>query len=459
MDELEQLASIFLAAVDRVDPYKMIVDHVRLDGSRLVVAFDGQRHAVDLDRIGRILVLGAGKASAAMAKAVEDVLGQRIAAGLVVVKYGHAESLRRVEVVEAGHPTPDENGVRAAARVAELARRADERTLVLNLISGGGSALLCSPLVVGSGDVAVHLTLGDKQAMTKALLACGADIGEINCLRKHLSRVKGGRLLQLMAPARSLNFILSDVVGDRLDIIASGVTTHDDTTFADALDIVDKYQLRDAVPKNVLQALLWGAEGRIPETLKAGDPATALATNILIGTNLGALTAACERARVLGYNAVALTSSLTGEAREAAKFLFGIARDVRNGDLLVAKPAFVIAGGETVVTLSGSGKGGRNQEMALAFLAEMGKDERQGRGIFFLSASTDGSDGPTDAAGAFASAAVLDRAREAGLSLEAYLRNNDSYHFFGGIGHLLKTGPTKTNVCDLHMMIVTDREG
>jgi len=456
MSEFSQLEAIFRAALDRVDPYKMITAHVRMEGSRLAVTFEGRRYETDLDRFNRILVIGAGKASALMAKAVEDVVGDRISGGIVVVKHGHAEKLKSVEVIEAGHPTPDENGVRAARRISELARDAGEDTLVLNLVSGGGSALLCSPLAVESAEASVRLTLGDKQAVTTALLACGADIREINCLRKHLSGVKGGRLLQLLAPATSLNFILSDVVGDRLDTISSGVTACDATTYADALGIIEKYGLRGNIPQSVMHALTLGADGKIPETMKPGDPVAVSATNILIGTNLAAVMAAKECARSFGYNAVALTCSLTGEAREAARFLFAIAHDVRNIGLLSDKPALIIAGGETVVTLNGSGKGGRNQEMALAFLAELALDEDNGKGIFFLSASTDGSDGPTDAAGAFASAEVLNLARRAGLSPESYLRNNDSYHFFDKIGQLLRTGPTKTNVCDLHLVAITN---
>ena len=369
MNEAQRLAAIFQAALDRVDPYKMIEDHLRLEAGRLVVAFDDQRHEVDLDRYERILVLGAGKASARMARAIENIMGERIWHGLVSVKYGHGEPLRQIEVIECGHPTPDEHSVEAAHRIAELARQADEKTLILNLVSGGGSALLCLPLVHADEGTSVRLTLEDKQATTRALLACGADIREVNCVRKHISGVKGGRLLRLMAPARSLNFILSDVVGDRLDTIASGITSPDETTFADALSIVDKYGLSDTLPPNVIRVLTLGAQGEITETPKVGDPATDLATNILIGTNLAALQAACDRARAFGYNVAALTSALTGEAREAAKFLFAIARDVRDHHLLVDRPAFVIAGGETVVTLKGTGKGGRNQEMALAFLA------------------------------------------------------------------------------------------
>lgn len=451
---LEHLRSIFTAGLERIDPYRMIVNHVRVEGSRLVAAFEGQRHEVDLDAFERILVLGAGKASARMARAFEDILGQRVGQGLVVVKYGHGEPLERVEVLESAHPTPDENGVAAARRVAELAAGADERTLVINLVSGGGSALLPCPLGPAELGPGRGLTLEHKQAMTRALLACGAEIGEINCIRKHISAVKGGRLLRLLAPATSLNFILSDVVGDRLDTIASGLTSHDDTTFGDALGIVDKYGLADLAPPEVLDVLRQGAQGAIAETPKAGDPATALATNILIGSNHAALVAAAAQARALGYNVAALTCGLTGESREAAKFFYGIARDVRKNGLLLPRPACIIAGGETVVNLKGQGKGGRNQEMALAFLAELARDDEQGADIWFLSASTDGTDGPTDAAGAFAATPLLHAARARGLSWDAYLRDNDSYHFFEAIGGLLKTGPTMTNVCDLHMVLV-----
>lgn len=452
MPVIAHLRQIFAAALERIDPYKMIANHVRLQGACLEIAFDGERREVDLGKFDRILALGAGKASARMAKALEDILQDRISGGLISVKYGHAEPLKRIEVVEAGHPTPDGAGVSAALRIAELVREADEKTLVLNLISGGGSALLPCPLI--HPRTGLELTLEDKQRMTSALLACGADIGEINCIRKHISGVKGGRLLRLMAPAQSLNFILSDVVGDRLDTIASGLTSHDDSTFEDALGILEKYALQDKAPRNVLRALNLGAQGKIEETAKLGDPAAELATNIIIGSNLGALLAACETARGLGYNTAALTCELTGEAKEAAKFLAGVALDVRKNELLVKRPACVVAGGETVVTLNGAGKGGRNQELALSFLAELRRDERKGEDIYFLSASTDGTDGPTDAAGAFASAEILSKAHNAGLSIDQALRDNDSYHFFDALGCLLKTGPTMTNVCDLHLLIV-----
>ncbi|OGR37461.1 MAG: hydroxypyruvate reductase [Desulfovibrionales bacterium GWA2_65_9] len=448
------LRAIFSAALARIDPYGMLKQRLRLDGDLLVAELEHTRHEVDLSRFSRILVLGCGKASSRMARAVEELLGERISGGLVCVKYGHTDALSRIGQTEAGHPMPDEAGVRAAERIAALARGADEQTLVINCISGGGSALLPAPMTYMDNGREVRLTLTHKQAVTRALLACGADIREINCVRKHLSELKGGRFLRLLAPATSLSLILSDVVGDRLDTIASGITCADESTYAQALGIVEHYGLAQSLPPEVVRALQLGASGQIAETPKPGDPALMHATNLLIGTNHAALLAACDKARELGYNVAPLTCLLTGEAREVAKFLAGIALDVRRTEMLVKRPACIILGGETVVTLIGEGKGGRNQEMALAFLAELARDPEHGRGISFLSASTDGSDGPTDAAGAYASAMMLKRARAAGLSTAAALKANDSYHFFEAIEGLYKTGPTMTNVCDLHMLLV-----
>lgn len=462
--QFQTLKRIFEAALARIDPYGMLLERMRVEGAetggaRLVIELEHARHEVDLAPFSRILVLGCGKASSRMAKAVEDILADKLPAGLgfgglVCTKYGHTEDLKHIEQAEAAHPVPDEAGVAAARRIAALARGADEKTLVLNLISGGGSALLPSPLTYQDQGREVVLTLAHKQAVTRALLACGADIREINCVRKHLSELKGGRFLRLLAPATSISLILSDVVGDRLDTIASGITSADESTGAQALGIVRGYGIEASIPPEVLRALELGAAGVIDETPKPGDAALKHATNLLIGTNHAALLAACDKARELGYNVAPLTCLLTGEAREVARFLSGIGQDVRRSGMLVARPACVILGGETVVTLTGEGKGGRNQEMALAFLAEMERDPEQGRGIAFLSASTDGTDGPTDAAGAYASPGMLARAREAGLSMAAALKDNDSYHFFEAIGGLYKTGPTRTNVCDLHMLLV-----
>ncbi len=453
-DPVQDLERMFSAALERIDPYKMIRARVRLEGDTLLVDMEGQPRRVDLSPYSRILLLGGGKASARMAKAFEEILGDRLTRGLVVVKYGHTDQLERVEQLESGHPVPDENGVEGARRLAELAREADERTLIITCISGGGSALMPSPMTCVVDGRTISLTLEDKQQTTKALLACGADIGEINCLRKHLSGLKGGRFLRLAAPARSLNFILSDVVGDCLQTIASGITSEDQGTFKDAMDIVRKHAIADKLPARVLEVLTLGEQGRVEETVKPGDPVLALADNILIGTNHAALMAAADTARDMGYSVTPLTCLLTGEAREAAKFQAGIAKDIRKSELLARKPACVLLGGETVVTLTGDGKGGRNQEMALAFLQEMDKDAQAGEGIYYLSASTDGTDGPTDAAGAFATPELLRKSREMGLSIADALARNDSYHFYEALGGLLKTGPTMTNVCDLHMILV-----
>lgn len=451
------LTRIFKAGLGRVDPYRMMRERVTLSGTRLSVALEKETREIDLSGIDRIFVIGAGKATAPMARAVEEILGDRINQGLIVVKYGHTVPLSIIETVEAGHPLPDEKGVRGARRIIEMADMADEKTLVIGLISGGGSALLPLPLEETIGETPVRLTLEEKQQTTQALLACGAAIEEINTIRKHLSGIKGGRLLSHLAPARSLTFILSDVVGDDLSSIASGITVPDTTTYGDALAIIEKYTLSDKVPDTVMQILTQGKAGRLPESLKPDDPDKILATNLLIGTNRSALEAAAEAARRLGYTPVCLTSHITGEAREAARFLFPIALDAAQHGLLAEAPACILSGGEPTVTIRGDGKGGRNQEMALAFLLEMAGRPDGAETIHFLSAATDGTDGPTDAAGAFADTGLLAEAAKAGLDPQLFLGNNDAYPFFDRIGGLLKTGPTHTNVCDLQIILLPTR--
>lgn len=450
----EHLERIFRAGLQRADPYAMIADHVRLDGETLVVQFETETRRFDLGQFQRVYVFGAGKASARMAQAVEAILGERITAGVVAVKYQHTAPLTRIRLIEAAHPLPDEASLRGAREVAALARDFDDTTLVINLISGGGSALFDGLLEYEEDGRTTALTLEDLRCTTRVLLACGADISEINCIRKHISTVKGGRYVRLLYPATSLNLILSDVIGDRLDTIASGLTVPDASTFIQAQAIVEKYGISAALPPAVRRAIELGAAEAIPETPKAGDPSFERTHNLLIGTLVHSLLAAAGEARRLGYNPVILSSQLVGEARELAKVLLGIARDVKKRDLLAPKPACVIGGGETTVTLRGSGLGGRNQEMALSFLCEMKTDPDSSRGVAFLSASTDGSDGPTDAAGAFAGWELLEAARAAGLKPEEFLQNNDSYHFYAALNGLLKTGPTGTNVCDLQIVIV-----
>jgi glycerate 2-kinase len=449
------LESIFRAGVERVNPKELITAGVRLKGEELRVQSESASLAIDLGEFERILVLGAGKASAAMAAGLEQVLGERIQKGVVVVKYGHTEELKRIRLIESGHPVPDEQGVRGAEAVAALARRADEKTLVVNLISGGGSAILPAPFQGQGRGGRLALSLEEKRRATQVLLACGATIQEFNCIRKHISALKGGRLAELLYPARSLNLILSDVVGDRLDTIASGLTVADETTFTQALSIVRKYGIEEQLPAGVMELLHRGEAGEFPETPKPGNPVFAAVSNVLLGTNYTALAAAARKAQQLGYAAVVLSSRVVGEAREVARVLAAMALDVRAMELLAKKPACLLCGGETTVTIRGEGLGGRNQELALSFLQEIGAVNADAvEGITFLSGATDGNDGPTDAAGAFASADILERAREQELSIPAYLARNDSYHFYEAVGGLLKTGPTNTNVCDLQVCLI-----
>ncbi len=390
-----------------------------------------------------------------MARAFEELLGDRLTTGLICVKEGHLEALHRTEILEASHPIPDQRGLAAAHRFAEMAQTADENTLIINCISGGASALLPYPLDQESSAGVATISLADKQLLTSLLLSCGAPIEEINCVRKHLSAIKGGRFLRLAAPARSLNFILSDVVGDDLGSIASGLTSADATSFSDAINIIDRYQLRSRTPASILAALEHGQNGRIAETPKEGDECLGYATNILIGTNRHALLAAEGEAQRLGYNTRAGAVMITGEARHAARYLATIAREVAVSDLFMEKPACLLFGGETVVTLQGNGKGGRNQELALAFLQEMTAwDQQQQTQICLLSAATDGNDGPTDAAGAFADIEVLTQAEQSALDPDRYLADNDSYHFFDKTKGLLITGPTNTNVGDLQIILI-----
>jgi hydroxypyruvate reductase len=385
-----------------------------------------------------------------MAAAAEEMLGSRIADGVLVVKHGHTAKLTAVRQIEASHPVPDEAGVTGTRQVLDLVRGSNERTLVLCLLSGGGSALLVAP--------AAGLTLSDKQLVTDLLLKAGATIEELNAVRKHLSAVKGGRLAREAMPAAVVTLILSDVIGDRLDVIASGPTVPDVTTFADALSVIDRYGLRSAVPSRVSQYLDRGIAGLEPETLKAGDPCFHSVRNVIIGSNIMALMAASDQAREAGCLPSIISAQLQGDARIAAHELAARAKRLQ-AELSPIDRVCLLAGGETTVVVRGAGTGGRNQEMALAMALEI--DGREG--IAFLSAGTDGNDGPTDAAGAFVDGATAATARSVGLDPAAFLENNDSYNFFrlydaatGGQSHLL-TGPTGTNVMDLQYLLVQGR--
>jgi len=447
---IEDLEAIFRAAVNRVDPGAIIREHLTYDGRVLTLRDRGRILEFRKENFDRILVLGAGKASARMALALEEILGEDISDSLVVVKYGHTENTRRIRLFESGHPVPDENSVLGAEKAAELCRGADARTLVINLISGGGSALLALPY----RDDTIRLTLEDKQAVTRSLMDCGATIQEINCIRKHLSGIKGGRMARMLYPATTLNLILSDVVGDRLDSIASGLTVGDETTFAQAAAILERYGIRSSLPPEAEKLISAGLRGEVPESPRKDDPVFRNSHQLLLGSNRNALDAAAEEAAARGYAPRILSSQITGEAREAACFYMGIARDLGKYEPAENLPVCLIAGGETTVTIRGKGKGGRNQEMALSALAEMDKFPEESRNITFLSAGTDGNDGPTDAAGAFASSEILEEAVAAGLEIAPYLADNDSYRFFDPLGRLLKTGPTNTNVCDIQLILI-----
>jgi hydroxypyruvate reductase len=430
--------AVFDAALQAVDPESAIKRHVTLSGRSLKI---GSRNYA-LDRFDKVFVVGAGKATAPMARALEQILGDRIADGVIVVKDGHAVPLDRVRIHEAGHPVPDDRGVKGTAEILSLVESASENDFVICLISGGGSALLVAP--------AQGLTLEDKQSTTRHLLACGATIHEINTVRKHLSRVKGGWLAKLASPSTLATLVLSDVVGDDLDVIASGPTVADPSTFKDARKVFDRYDIWDRTPKAVKERIEKGRQGGLPDTPKVNDPVFEQAACTLVGTNLQALLAGRDKAHQLGYQPIVLTSRVEGEAREVARFFSGMGLEIQVSSNPSAAPACVLAGGETTVTLRGSGKGGRNQEFALAAALALEGTAN----IVVLSGGTDGTDGPTDAAGAISDGQTLQRARAKGMDAQMFLRDNDAYHFFKPLDNLLITGPTRTNVMDLYLLLV-----
>ena len=394
-------------------------------------------HNLDLGDPRRIFVVGAGKASAVMAQALEGELGDRIEAGWINTKYAHGVDLRRVVCHECGHPVPDQTGVHGARRIAELARNATDGDLVICLISGGASALMPLP--------ADGTTLEDKQAATSLLLASGAPIEELNCVRKHLSAIKGGRLAQLAAPARVISLILSDVVGDDPGVIGSGPTAPDATTFKDARNILHRRELWSRLPAPVRDHLTKADA----ETPKPGDTLFKQVRNIIVGNNRMALDAARSKAQSLGFQTLLLSSRIQGEAREVARVHAAILREICETGNPIARPACILSGGETTVTLRGCGKGGRNQEFALAAACDIAGVER----ALVLSFGTDGTDGPTDAAGAFADGTTLKRALDSDLDVTRSLDENNAYPLLQSLRDLLVTGPTRTNVMDVYLLL------
>lgn len=451
VDSRESALAILHAALAAADPRLAIRRALQRHGDRLVVL--GREY--DLTRIEHVFVVGFGKAGASMAQAVEEIVGERIARGWVNVKYGHLvppksagsvspHTSERIHVHEAGHPLPDANTQLGTSKILELLESAEDNDLIICLISGGGSALLELPVE--------GVSLDDLRTLTDALLRSGATINEMNALRKHLSQVKGGQLAR-HTRARIISLILSDVIGSSLDAIASGPTVPDTTTFGNALGVVEARGIRAQLPASILTHLERGARGEIPDTPKPLDASLfTRVQNVLVADNAIACQAALQAAQERGLNALLLSTYIQGEAREVARVLVAVAREITASGRPLSRPACIVAGGETTVTVRGNGKGGRNQELALAAAIEMGGTNTVG--VLVLSAGTDGTDGPTDAAGALADTTTLPRAAQLGLDPRAALANNDAYPFFAALDDLIITGPTNTNVNDIMLVLV-----
>jgi glycerate 2-kinase len=469
----QRITRILQSALQAVDARQAVRAHVNLSGSTLRI---GPR-TFSLNEIDRIFVVGAGKAGTPMAAALEEILATRITRGVVNVKYGHTSPLAewrlrfgghndilssephsgppvesRVAIIEAGHPVPDEAGLTGAGRIATLVQGLTARDLVIVLISGGGSALLPLP--------APGITLDDYRALTDLLLRCGADIREINAVRKHCSRLQGGGLARLAAPAQVAALLLSDVVGSPQDVIASGPTAPDRTTFADALAVLDRYGIVHQVPAAVLVHLRRGADGEILDTPKPGDPLFDGVATVIIGDNERAGRAAVLEAERLGYHSLLLSTFVQGEAREIGKAVAGLAQGIAWAQSDLKPPACLVLGGETTVTVHGQGRGGRNQELALAAaIALDGYSLPDGVEAAVVSLATDGTDGPTGAAGGIATGDTVRRGRALGLDARAALAENDSYGYLGALGDLVITGPTGTNVNDLVFVMCWRKTG
>jgi len=428
-------------ALHAANPKTILKEKIKLKGSDLIV--DSVK--LDLSRYERILIIGGGKASAGMAVAIEQILGERITAGIVNIPdyLKPRPKSNRIEFHDATHPIPSSKGVDGVRKMLKLVGEPSIKDLVICLISGGGSALLPLPLET--------LTLSDERNITKLLLQSGAKISEINTVRKHLSAIKGGRLAQKLYPATILSLIISDVVGDRLDAIASGPTVPDSTTYADTKEILMRYSLWNKVSSRIKNAVNLGVSDRSRETPKPDSKVFNHVFNVLIGTNKQSCVAAARYLKKLGYNTSVLSTHIQGEAKDVGTIFAGILSDMRTNGFPISSPAAIIAGGETTVTLAGHGKGGRNQELVLS--AAFGIDKLPN--VIFASMGTDGVDGPTDAAGAIADTETLDRARKLGMDAELFLRSHDSYNIFKRLGDLIITGPTGTNVNDIMILVAS----
>ena len=430
---------ILKAVVESADPGEAVRRKLKVTGDTLSCGgFD-----YDLTRDNRIYVVGGGKAGAAMTRAVWGLLGDRIDEGCINIVEGSdaPPEIGRIRLNGASHPVPNENGVRGVEKMLSLTEAVGEGDLVIVLISGGGSALMTYP--------AEGIDLEDAKTLTQLLLRSGASIDELNAVRKHVSALKGGQLAKRLSPAKVLGLVLSDVVGDPLETIASGPTSPDTTTYGDAVDVLRRYCLWERAPHQIVDRLNRGVGGEVDETPKPGDPIFDRVNNVIVGSNMTALRAAVEKAEDLGYNSTIVTSRLTGEAVKAGPYLADFVRETISSDGPLRSPVAAIFGGETVVTVSGSGIGGRNQEVALSAAQSLGGVE-----ALIATLATDGVDGPTDAAGALVDGTTLRRASSLGLDASEHLKDNDSYGFFSALGDALITGPTGTNVNDISVALI-----
>lgn len=433
------ISHILASSLDAVNPQKAISRFMKRCDNTLKIG----EGIYNLDTIEKVFVIGFGKASYPMTLSTIDILGNYFSQGIAIVKSREDRPTQvhsSLSIIEASHPVPDKSCITGANAIIDLLSQTSKDDLVIFLISGGGSALLTSPVN--------DINLDDLQIMSRLLLNCGATINEFNCIRKHLSKVKGGQLARLAAPSQVVTLILSDVVGDPLDVIASGPTMPDPTTFSDALFVLEKFNILQETPEPILVHLKHGDEGLVPETPKPGEKLFSHVQNLIVGNNLLAAQAALEEARRNGFNTLLLTTSLQGEARFIGKLLASIAVQINATGDPVPRPACIVAGGETTVKLINNGFGGRNQEVALSAVPDFsGLTE-----TFLVTLATDGDDGPTDAAGAFVSGDTYLRAKALGLDPLIFLERNDSYNYFDPLGDLVKPGITETNVCDLNFI-------
>lgn len=432
-----QCKEIFKEALQAADPYKCVKEKFKLKGN--IISVEDEHY--DLGNFANVYLIAFGKASVDMVSAISDSLGEHITDGIIVSNHNNPPKFKLLKYMKSSHPIPDEKSVKAAKEVVQLLEKTGDKDLVIFLISGGGSSMLALP--------APGLSLHDKRNVTEILLRSGVDTNGLNTIRKHISQIKGGGLLKKALPSRVITLVLSDVVGDKIDAIASGPTVPDESTFEECWKVIDALRLENRIPPQVVLHLERGNLGEIPDTLKLKDVNNKKVQTVIVGNNLKCLMSAKNYAKKLGYHTLLLSSQINGEAREVAKAISSIAFEIERYNIPVPKPACLIFGGETTVTVKGTGKGGRNTETALSFAMEIMNHKIAG-----LFCGTDGVDGPTDAAGAVCDGKTRLRSRKMDVSAREYLTNNDSYGYFEQLGDLIKIGPTGTNVMDLGIVLI-----